>query len=257
MVRATALARGDASRPPPTLPHSTAELVHWARQQSQAADGVISKEAYRTEINTLADAIATIFTNPYLVRGLTGAKKQIEKPAAPYTGSCRLLREAARSGGGGHADGQWEDSVQLFDFSESKRMASAAEMITGVKGSKRAKPLLLCFAGDALQEPFWPEGLGINRGVHNAQDSAWAVNQWRHASTDDERSKVVAERQACYEKFTYPMSGKNRKALRGHDPSSGRPLEHKERLFMTATVDPSTRYNVAYFGFRPLRPSVP
>ena len=28
------------------------------------------------------------------------------------------------------------------------------------------------------QEPFWPEGLGVNRGLRNAQDSAWIANKW-------------------------------------------------------------------------------
>ena len=29
--------------------------------------------------------------------------------------------------------------------------------------------------GDALLEPFWPQGLGSNRGFHSALDAVWAV----------------------------------------------------------------------------------
>ena len=273
MVGATARARGVAPQPLPSPPMGASgnavPLVQWAYEQSQARSGLVSSEEYRKEINAVADAIATVFTNPYLEHGLEVTRSQVEKPTAPFAHACRLLREAAHDAsastaagsgsgggggsGGGYPDKQWEKTAQVFDFSESKRMASAAEVITHINGRPRPKPLLLCFAGDALQEPFWPEGLGINRGAHNAQDSAWAVNQWRHATTDDERAAVVAERQACYDKFTCPMSGKNRKALRGHDPSSGNPLEGKERLFKSATVDPCTRYNADRFGFRPLR----
>ena len=38
---------------------------------------------------------------------------------------------------------------------------------------KRPQPLLVLPVGDALQEPFWPEGLGVNRGMHNALDACW------------------------------------------------------------------------------------
>ena len=143
--------------------------------------------------------------------------------------------------------------MQVFDFSESKRMANAAMEVTHINGCKRTAPLLLCFAGDALQEPFWPEGLGINRGVHNVQDSVWAVNQWRHARTADDRAAVVGERQKIYDKFTSPMSGKNRKPLCGYDPETGSARADIKDRCRNATVDPCTRYNVQRFGFRPLR----
>ena len=30
--------------------------------------------------------------------------------------------------------------------------------------------------GDAILEPFWPQGLGSNRGFHSALDAVWAVH---------------------------------------------------------------------------------
>ena len=33
--------------------------------------------------------------------------------------------------------------------------------------------------GDALMEPFWPQGLGSNRGFHSALDAAWAIHLLR------------------------------------------------------------------------------
>ena len=43
-----------------------------------------------------------------------------------------------------------------------------------MRGQPRARGALLVLpVGDALQEPFWPEGLGVNRGCHNALDAAW------------------------------------------------------------------------------------
>jgi hypothetical protein len=38
--------------------------------------------------------------------------------------------------------------------------------------------LLLLLAGDALMAPFWPEGLGINRGFHSALDTAWSISRY-------------------------------------------------------------------------------
>ena len=34
-------------------------------------------------------------------------------------------------------------------------------------------------AGDSMVEPFWPQGLGSNRGFHTAMDAAWAVRMLR------------------------------------------------------------------------------
>eukprot|EP00966_Prymnesium_polylepis_P110002 2545137-Prymnesium_polylepis.1 len=76
--------------------------------------------------------------------------------------------------------------MQIFDFTSRRSMSpgSSAAVITHIDGVKRverrpggkqeAAPLLVMPVGDALQEPFWPEGLGTNRGVHNARDTAVA-----------------------------------------------------------------------------------
>lgn len=55
--------------------------------------------------------------------------------------------------------------AMIFDFSGVQRLESAATMVAGV---------FVCVAGDALLEPFWPEGLGIMRGFMSALDAAWA-----------------------------------------------------------------------------------
>ena len=60
-------------------------------------------------------------------------------------------------------------------------MHVAREVVTAIDGVRRKEPLLVLSVGDALQEPFWPEGLGINRGMHNALDACWAANKWGEA----------------------------------------------------------------------------
>merc|ERR1719189_1709422 len=57
--------------------------------------------------------------------------------------------------------------AMIFDFSGVRRLESPATVT--------ASGIFACAAGDALLEPFWPEGLGIVRGFMSALDAASAV----------------------------------------------------------------------------------
>eukprot|EP00929_Paragymnodinium_shiwhaense_P091060 TRINITY_DN51105_c0_g1_i1.p1 TRINITY_DN51105_c0_g1~~TRINITY_DN51105_c0_g1_i1.p1 ORF type:complete len:895 (-),score=145.48 TRINITY_DN51105_c0_g1_i1:69-2753(-) len=57
-------------------------------------------------------------------------------------------------------------AVMIFDFSGVKRLETAATLVDGV---------FVSAVGDALLEPFWPEGLGIMRGFLSAMDAASAA----------------------------------------------------------------------------------
>lgn len=56
--------------------------------------------------------------------------------------------------------------AMIFDFSGVKRLESATTVAEGI---------FACAVGDALLEPFWPEGLGIIRGFMSALDAASAA----------------------------------------------------------------------------------
>lgn len=56
--------------------------------------------------------------------------------------------------------------AMIFDFSGVKRLESPAMMVGDV---------FVCTVGDALLEPFWPEGLGIIRGFLSALDAAASI----------------------------------------------------------------------------------
>jgi len=91
-----------------------------------------------------------------------------------------------------YADG----GPQLFDFSRMRRMAEGLAFIAppgknqesiedeAVSGdvvnapAEGEHPLLVVLAGDALVEPFWPEGLGVVRGFFGALDASWAALRW-------------------------------------------------------------------------------
>ena len=51
-------------------------------------------------------------------------------------------------------------------------------------GGRPGNRLVVTRVGDALQEPFWPEGLGVNRGMNNVLDAAWC------AAEDEERRSL-------------------------------------------------------------------
>jgi len=57
--------------------------------------------------------------------------------------------------------------AMIFDFSGIRRLEAAATVADG--------GVLVCAVGDALLEPFWPEGLGIMRGFMSALDAAAAA----------------------------------------------------------------------------------
>ena len=66
-----------------------------------------------------------------------------------------------------------EQGVQIFDFSERKVSNKASVLLDGEKiGGTPSTQVLVTRVGDALQEPFWPEGLGINRGFLHVLDCA-------------------------------------------------------------------------------------
>lgn len=66
---------------------------------------------------------------------------------------------------------------QLFDFSR-RRSCSAALRPAAMAPAAAVSgaPLLVAVVGDALLEPFWPEGLGITRGFLGALDTAWEMS---------------------------------------------------------------------------------
>ncbi|CAE8604938.1 unnamed protein product, partial [Polarella glacialis] len=77
--------------------------------------------------------------------------------------------------------------TQLFDFSK-RRSCRVAMQTLGPGGSGSGGPLLVAVVGDALLEPFWPEGLGITRGFLGALDSAWELSSLRAADFEAARS---------------------------------------------------------------------
>ena len=123
-------------------------------------------------------------------------------------------------------------------------MCRASEVVTSIDGAALDSPLLVLPVGDALQEPFWPEGLGVNRGYHNMYDGVWAAHQWSVKGAADDPVKqaaIVRERQFLYESKTRVMSAKNRSMLKGFNADGTKNTAPKPAK--TYSPDPATRYN--------------
>jgi hypothetical protein len=68
----------------------------------------------------------------------------------------------------GHGGDQFAaaNPIQLFDFSSKGELVDKARAFGD---------LLVLPVGDALQNPFWPQGLGVNKGFHSALDGVAAA----------------------------------------------------------------------------------
>lgn len=74
-----------------------------------------------------------------------------------------------------YADG----GPRLFDFSQMKRSAEGLTLVRPPDcGNTDEHDLLVALVGDALIEPFWPEGLGIIRGFMGVLDICFSISQW-------------------------------------------------------------------------------
>ncbi|KAJ3090307.1 [F-actin]-monooxygenase mical3 [Quaeritorhiza haematococci] len=67
--------------------------------------------------------------------------------------------------------------IQIFDFSCRGLCIDPLRFLTPASA-------LIMPVGDALQNPYWPQGLGVNRGFHNAMDAAWVAHLKASGSSD-------------------------------------------------------------------------
>lgn len=112
--------------------------------------------------------------------------------------------------------------VRLFDFSSRTRAAQAANVLTS-----RGKKLYVGLIGDALMEPFWPEGLGTCRGFLSAMDACWMVAQIGKQSDE----QILADRELGY-RIMQHISGFQRDDL--------------QKNVRKYNADPTSRYTVQY-----------
>eukprot|EP00966_Prymnesium_polylepis_P159283 3681056-Prymnesium_polylepis.1 len=129
--------------------------------------------------------------------------------------------------------------LQIFDFSERKQSNRAAALVPSTQmGGSSSQKVLVTRVGDALQEPFWPEGLGINRGFLHCLDCADMVKGYASllatgAQLERGGEQMLQRREALFG-CTKRVSGYNRQ-------TELKPHLDQTRTY-TYSIDPRTRY---------------
>jgi hypothetical protein len=65
--------------------------------------------------------------------------------------------------------------VHLFDFSTRGHLTTYGRVLRP-PGNDEGPSALFIPAGDALHNPFWPQGLGVNAGIHTGLNAVWAAH---------------------------------------------------------------------------------
>merc|ERR1712228_267217 len=101
---------------------------------------------------------------------------------------------------------------------------SARSIQTLLSEGKSGHPALVLPVGDAQLEPFWPQGLGTNRGFHTALNAVWSMLCYRFVSL---------ERAVLEQHFAFTAVVQSFATFRVND--------HKEW-----SADPATRISAAF-----------
>ena len=85
----------------------------------------------------------------------------------------------------------------LFDFSKRSNATEAAKYLVADGGVQ----LAVLVVGDALMEPFWPEGLGVNRGFLSALDAVWLLTNFHRTGHTTDVNLALSKRAELLEKL--------------------------------------------------------
>ncbi|KAJ3167271.1 hypothetical protein HDU87_001699 [Geranomyces variabilis] len=142
-------------------------------------------------------------------------------------GELRSFARSIASSAGVPEDAPFCDrhGVQIFDFS-SKGMVMQSMKVLESENQSKAVVLPI---GDAYQNPFWPQGLGINRGFQTTLDAVHAAHLFFAASPD------VAVEERAFSRRTCEWSTLSNEGLRLPTPAA------------PWTADPLSRYDISVY----------
>jgi len=120
--------------------------------------------------------------------------------AFPLRGKPSVL-EALEADLGGKTVAFADAGPRIFDFSKTQRMETGLAFVeppieSGAGGGEDL--LLTAVIGDALIEPFWPEGLGVVRGFFGTLDACSSVLLWAEGAS---RKDTVEHFEAAYQQL--------------------------------------------------------
>jgi hypothetical protein len=85
-----------------------------------------------------------------------------------------------------------DHGVNIFDFSCKGQLTKPFTTLVPSTPSENAHHPLVLPIGDSLVNPFWPQGLGVNRGFHSSIDAVWTVLQDTLPSSGNTTSRALA-----------------------------------------------------------------
>jgi hypothetical protein len=106
--------------------------------------------------------------------------------------------------------------------------------------------LLVAIVGDALVEPFWPQGTGANRAILGALDTAWMIKTFfeRGGSPDQDQPLLdewVAEFKVMVRLFA-PVCVWSCSRCSHYSPKVSSSPDDLQSNLGAFTIDPKTRY---------------
>jgi len=135
----------------------------------------------------------------------------------PYKGDQQPVLEAAEQDAQGKEVKFADRGPRLFDFSRMRRQADGLSFIAPPSGED-ANHLLVGVVGDALMEPFWPEGLGIIRGFFSVLDACAAISEW--AGGADQKT-VTRFAECAFSQLKTVSAATRKQALRDNEKHYG------------------------------------
>ena len=146
--------------------------------------------------------------------------------------------------------------LQIFDFSERRQSNLASIVVPAERfGGSKEKRLVVTRVGDALQEPFWPEGLGINRGFLHCFDCADLVQgycsllqqhgrqvQPKGASAGDAQIRERADAAAAVLQRREELFGLVKRVSGTNRLTELKPTRDAKAKAASYSVDPASRY---------------
>jgi len=98
-----------------------------------------------------------------------------------------------------------QDDVEIFDFSRKQLSIEPAHMIE-TDDRDPNKTLLILLVGDALVEPFWPQGTGANRALLSALDASWTIKSfWQSSTKSRDAQESTQEKSLTIERGAYKV----------------------------------------------------
>jgi hypothetical protein len=121
--------------------------------------------------------------------------------------------------------------VAIFDFSKKQESGQNFKFLEFDANGTKVK-LFTALAGDALVEPFWPQGTGANRAVLSALDTAWTIKKFAELSANQPN---VIDQGPQVDALTKALQ-KNYRIMVAAAP------EDLQDNFSLHSLDPNTRY---------------